>query len=94
MPVTEKLDLLIPGGGEMIGAPVKCRIRKIDSSNVDWVGWPTTGEPCLIVQYKGGARYVYLGVSRQRAVAVANHPSTGKYINERIKPHYEVAKLR
>jgi hypothetical protein len=94
MPITEKLTMDIPGGADMIGAPVKCRIRKIESSNIDWIGWPVDGEPCLIVQFKGGSRYVYLGVSRQKAVACAFSASSGEYLNKRIKPHYEVAKLR
>jgi hypothetical protein len=76
------------------GNEVKLQGRLIKSSNIDWIGWPVTGEPMLVVQFKGGGRYAYLGVSRQRSVALAHHASSGKYINERIKPHFEVVKLR
>lgn len=94
MPVERKETMLIPGGGEMPGAAVECQIRHVKSGNVEWIGWPLSGEPCLIVQFRGGGRYAYLGVSRQQAVAAANASSTGIYINSRIKPFFEVAKLR
>jgi hypothetical protein len=71
------------------------RIRKpLDSSNVEWLGWPVTGEPLMVVEFKGHARYAYIGVTRQKAVAMAYAPSVGRYLNERIKPHYEVVRLR
>lgn len=73
---------------------VTMQIRDINSSNVEWVGWPASGEDMMVVQYKGGGRYAYLGVPRQRAVAAAWSPSTGKYINAKIKPKYDVVKLR
>jgi hypothetical protein len=70
------------------------RFRRIDSSNIDWIGWPATGEPTMIVQFKGGSRYAYLGVSRQRAVACAYAESTGRFLNTKIKPFYDIMKLR
>lgn len=73
---------------------LKLNARIVNSSNVDWIAWPVSGEPALFVQFVGGARYVYLGVSRQRAVAAANSPSTGEYINQKIKPNFKVRKLR
>lgn len=72
--------------------PVNSRI--IDSSNVESIAWPRSGEPLMIVRYKSGKLYGYLGVSRQRAVAAAYHPSTGRYINQRIKGHFEAVKLK
>jgi len=68
-------------------------VRWVKSSNVDWVGWPETGEPLMLVKYKGDGIYGYIGVSRQRAVAAAVYPSTGEYINRIIKPHYEVVRI-
>jgi hypothetical protein len=72
----------------------KIRLRDVESSNVEYVAWPRTGEPAMLVQFKGGARYAYLGVSRQKVVAAAEAESVGKYINEKIKPHYEVVRIR
>jgi hypothetical protein len=77
------------------GGPVKLRCRRIDSSNIEWIGWPRSkNTPMLVVQFKGGARYCYIGVSRQRAVACAYAKSSGEYLNKQIKPHYEVVKIR
>lgn len=61
-----------------------------DSSNVKFVGWTHDG---MIVGFKGEAVYLYRGVSRQRAVAMAHAPSVGKYLNARVKPHYEAVRL-
>lgn len=93
MPVLEKHRGLIAHKDEIIS--VNSRI--IDSSNVEAVAWPTgnrSGVPLMIVRYKGGGLYGYIGVSRQRAVAAAYAPSTGRYINQRIKEHFETVKLR
>jgi hypothetical protein len=91
MPVKQKFsNTIIP---TQVG-PASCRLLMIDSTNVEWIAWSRRGEPLMIVEFKGGGRYAYIGVSRQRAVAAAYHASTGKYINERIKPHFEVVKLR
>jgi KTSC domain len=68
-------------------------VRWINSSNVDWVAWPKEGEPLMIVKYRSGEMYGYIGVSRQRAVATAWSRSTGQYINKHIKPHFEVVKI-
>jgi hypothetical protein len=71
----------------------KMQTRMIDSSNVVWVAWPQGGEPLMLVKYRGNEIYGYVGVSRQRAVAAAHAPSTGKYINERVKPHFEAVRI-
>jgi KTSC domain len=91
MPVWRKLD------GMKINTPegiVTLNARLVNSSNVDIVGWPVTGEPMMYVQFGGGGRYAYYPVSRQQVVAAANAPSVGKYINERIKPMKKAVKIR
>jgi len=94
MPVTRKLNgMPFKDGNSILRRDIFLNQRLVDSSNVEWVAWPVTGEPTMVVKYRGGDVYAYLGVSRQRAVAVANAPSTGKYINERIKPNHKVVKL-
>ena len=72
---------------------IQVNARAVDSSNVDSIAWPRSGEPLMIVTYKSGAVYGYLGVSRQRAVAAAYSRSTGKYINRRIKGRFKPVKL-
>ena len=89
--VTDRREIQLLGPR---GEIVKINARNVNSSNVEWIGWPQTGEPLLLVQFTGGARYAYLGVSRQKAVAVAYGRSVGESINKRIKPHHEVVKLR
>jgi hypothetical protein len=70
-------------------------VRMIESSNVKWVGWPEKGgQPLMFVEFMDGSRYLYAGVSRQRATAAAYAESTGAYLNERIKGKYEYLKLR
>lgn len=69
-------------------------IRPLKSSNISWIGWPDTGEPLMVVEFSNGTRYAYPGVTRQRAVACAYADSSGEYLNKRIKPHFEVVKLR
>jgi hypothetical protein len=69
------------------------KIRHVDSSNIQWVGWPESGEPLMLVKYRANDIYGYLGVTRQRVVAAANAKSTGEYINRRIKPHFKFVKL-
>lgn len=61
-----------------------------DSSNVQHVGWK---DGALYVLFKGGALYMYDGVSRQRAVACALADSVGKYLNQKIKPTYSCTRL-
>jgi hypothetical protein len=72
---------------------IDVNVREVDSSNVDSIAWPVTGEPLMIVTYRNGGVYGYLGVSRQRAVAAAYASSTGSYINARIKGHFKPVKL-
>jgi len=74
--------------------PVECNVRMIESSNIKWVGWPKSGQPLLFIEFNDGSRYVYSNISRQRAVALANSPSTGKYFHREIKGKGAVLKLR
>ena len=75
------------------GRLVRVNARICDSSNVESIAWPTSGEPLMLVRYKSGGTYGYLGVSRQRAVAAAYAVSTGRYINSRIKRHFKAVKI-
>jgi hypothetical protein len=90
MPVKQKLDGMIV---EEKNGEVVVNLRTVKSSNVESVAWPTSGEPLMIVRYRSGFVYGYLGVSRQRAVAAAHAPSTGEYINRAIKPYFKAVKL-
>lgn len=68
--------------------------RKVESSNVEMVGWDTDGEG-MFVQFKGGTRYWYPEVSRQQAVAIAHADSVGKAMHKRIlRRSQPVIKLR
>lgn len=81
------------------GNMVEIEMRSVESTNVDWVGWPKTGEPMMVVSFKHGGRYAYLGATRQQAVALANAAentkleSVGAYLNRVIKPKYAAVKI-
>lgn len=76
--------------------PIPLNIRRVESSNIEWVGWPTAegSAPMMVVEFKDGSRYIYFGVSRQRANAAARAKSTGSYINWNIKGKYDFLKVR
>jgi hypothetical protein len=67
--------------------------RVVESTNVEWVGWPESGEPIMFVRYSSGKLYGYLGVSRQRTVAAAYSSSVGSYIAQRVKPKFRVVQI-
>lgn len=69
----------------------KVRWREVESSNITRVGWDSAKN--LYVVFHGGGMYLYKGVSRQRAVALAYAESVGRYLNRTIKPHYKATKL-
>jgi len=48
----------------------------------------------MLVKFQSGDIYGYIGVSRQRVMAAAQAASVGKYINKRIKPFHEAAKIK
>jgi len=94
MPLDESWE---PKGEHVViteDGPVKLNIRRLDSSNIDWIGWPVSGESLMVVNFKDGSRYGYVGVSRQRAVAMAYAWSSGSYLAMYIKPFYKVYQLR
>lgn len=86
-----KGTVTIPGaeGEDDIQQPVEW--RKVESSNVDYVGWDKVRN--MYVIYKSGKTYAYLNVSRQRAVACVYAKSVGTYINQKIKPSFGVVTL-
>ena len=89
MPVHAKRSEVVVKTASDPPAYERLNIRVIDSSNVEWVGWPSSGTPLMIVKYiKNEKLYGYIGVTRQRAVAAAYADSTGSYINKRIKGSY------
>lgn len=97
MPAGETFDLLVPSAGidDEPARSIHFRAKRVASSNIDWIAWPKSrNEPLMLVQFRGGTRYAYLGVSRQKAIATANAKSSGHYLNERIKPHYKVVQIR
>lgn len=70
--------------------------REVNSSNVKWVGWPSKNDDLprrMIVQFIDGSQYVYIGVSRQRAVAMTRAKSVGRYLNQKVKGHYHHRRL-
>lgn len=81
-------DIYLPEGDKQI------RRREVESSNVAWVGWVATGEPLMVVEFKSGERYGYLGATRQRAVACAYSSSVGGYINAKVKNFFKAVKIR
>ena len=95
MPKVQIVDNFPIRTGEGSGLPkdVFVNARFVESSNVEWIAWPVTGEPLLIVKYKHGGVYGYLGVSRQKSVAAANAPSVGSYIHSRIKGKYRPVRI-
>lgn len=65
--------------------------REVESSNVQAVGWDKDNH--LYARFTSGAVYLYVGVSRQRAVACSRAKSVGRYFNKVIKPHYKAVKI-
>jgi hypothetical protein len=75
--------------------PVPVNARLIGSTNINWIGWPKTGQqPLMFVCFRDGSIYVYFGVSRQKAVAAAHATSSGQYLNSEIKPRYGAYRVR
>lgn len=61
----------------------------VASSNVERVGWDSTG---MYVQFKNGL-YRYANVPYQRAVACARSASVGKYVHKHIIPSFEAVRI-
>lgn len=69
-----------------IDLDVTVNFRAVDSSNVELVGWDAANN--MYVKFTSGAMYVYLNVSRQRAVACAYAASVGGYLNKKVKRRF------
>lgn len=71
--------------------------REVNSSNVQRVGWFRLGDacpiPCMIVTFRNGATYMYIGVRRQRAVAMTRADSVGRYFIENIRNKFDYIKV-
>lgn len=91
-PKTQLFDVPTPEG------IVPCVVRMIDSSNIKWVGWPEKqmkmAVPLMFVEFTDGSRYIYAGVTRQRASACAYAESTGSYLAKNIKGKFTALKIR
>jgi hypothetical protein len=48
----------------------------------------------MVVAFHDGSVYAFPGVSRQRAVAMVYAPSVGRYLNQRVKPHFQAWRVR
>lgn len=88
----DNVTVTIPGTiGMSRPMEVSVNYRIVDSSNVRRIGWDRARN--MYVIYKSGKLYVYMDVSRQRAVAAAYAKSVGHYINERVKGKFQVLQL-
>lgn len=83
--------IVIPGGGMWPAMDAEVRYRYVASSNVEWVGWDAAGN--LYLKFKSGGTYAYVGVGRQKAVAMAHSPSVGRYFHRKIKGKYAPLQL-
>lgn len=54
---------------------------------------PTVNNPCLLVEFKDGSRYLYLGVTDNTAFMIVNAESVGRYFSANIKGNYTCYKL-
>lgn len=48
----------------------------------------------LTVTFRSGYVYDYLGVEKIVFIELKNAPSAGKYINQKIRPNYEVMRRK
>lgn len=68
--------------------------QEVDSSNIVKVGRVVLGDkPVLLVVFHNGTAYAYFGVTRQRAVAMMHSDSVGKYLNQKIKGHFDYTRV-
>lgn len=76
--------------------PIPLNIRRIDSSNIEWIGWPKAkgSADIMVVSFGDASRYIYFGVTRQKAVACAYAESSGVYLNREIKGKHGCLKVR
>jgi len=63
-----------------------------DSGHVEAVSYDDDTQD-LVVVFRGGRSYVYHGVPSNEVEALSRADSAGKYINNFIKPLYEVERV-
>lgn len=63
-------------------------MKSVYSSNATEVGWDENTEELLVVWKKSGKTSAYSGVPEDVALACANAPSVGQFINTEVKPFY------
>ena len=66
-------------------------LEPVESSNIQAIGHD--GIAALVVQFKGGARYLYLGVDRRTMDAFRESPSKGAHFAANIKAKFEAVKI-
>lgn len=66
--------------------------EKVDSSNLDSVGYDPRSET-LEVEFKNGGVYRYLEVPEEEWRSLRTAESKGSYLNSHIKPSYRYRKV-
>ena len=67
-------------------------MRPVQSSNIDAVGYnPETRE--MRIQFKGGGKYAFHGISPEQHKALVNAPSVGGHFAAHIRPKFRGKKL-
>jgi hypothetical protein len=61
----------------------------VDSSAIDRIGYDEERRE-LYVRFRGGGAYTYLAVPPEEWVALCEAESKGAFVNQAIKPRYEV----
>ena len=73
--------------------PVLPALVPVVSSNIEAVGYNDINEE-LIVQFIGGAQYLYKGVKKATYDSFAIAPSVGKFFHANIKSKFENVKIK
>jgi hypothetical protein len=76
----------------MKGYIMSIKLTKVESSNIEAVGYIEDRE-ILVVQFKSGATYQYLGVPYYMYEELLSAESAGKYLNSEVKGCYEFERL-
>lgn len=66
---------------------MEIEMQKVTSSNVEEVGYDEEKQELLIL-FKNGSFYAYLGVPESEFQELVNSESVGKYLAAKIKPTY------
>ena len=65
----------------------------VDSSNVEAIGYDPSTQELHVLFLKSGATYVYYNVEEWVFQEFLHADSKGTYLNTKIKPSYQYAKL-